>query len=58
MGNINELERQMELLLNNLVLRKELGQFAKERVCNEFSSKTVSRAWLNFYEDTLNKTHS
>ena len=57
-GNINELEQQMELLLNNLVLRKELGQFAKERICNEFSSKTVSRAWLNFYEDTLNKTHS
>ena len=57
-GNINELEQQMELLLNNLALRKELGQFAKERVCNEFSSKIVSVAWLNFYEDILNKTHS
>ena len=53
LGNVEELEMQMELLLNNPALRNSLGTSARDRACCDFSSMTVTRAWLDFYASTL-----
>ena len=53
LGNVEELEMQMELLLNNLALRDSLGLSARDRARRDFSSETVTRAWLDFYASYL-----
>ena len=53
LGNVEGLEMQMELLLNNPALRDSLGTSARDRARCDFSSETVTRAWLDFYASIL-----
>lgn len=53
LGNVEALENQMQLLLSNLTLRISLGALARERAEHDFSSESVTQAWLDFYESTL-----
>ena len=53
LGNVEELERQMEKLLNDLDLRRSIGQAAGERARRDFSSGIVTGVWLNFYASIL-----
>lgn len=52
-GNVSELKKQMERLLLDPVLRSHLGNSASERAQRDFSSITVTSAWLEFYSRIL-----
>ena len=54
-GNVEELVKKMQLLLKNSALRANLGISARDRVCQNFSSETVTQAWVDFYANTLKR---
>lgn len=47
--NVDELARKLEKLIINSKLRITLGQQAKHRVENKFTSQRLSDAWLEYY---------
>jgi len=52
-GNIRELAQVMERLGSDRKLLSDMGQAAKSRAIEHFSSSTVSAAWLSFYSSVL-----
>lgn len=47
--DVDSLYLQMQLIINNHDLRKQLGINGREFVVKKFNQKNVSKAWLNFY---------
>ena len=54
-GNIEYLASQMKLLSMDLNLRRRLASSARTRAQTKFSSKAVTKAWLDFYENLVTK---
>lgn len=52
-GNVGELAQAMERLGSNQEMLSDLGDAACRRAVNDFSSSTVSAAWLAFYASVL-----
>jgi glycosyltransferase involved in cell wall biosynthesis len=52
-GNIPELVEKMEYLGRHKSFAVDMGRAAKARATDEFSSSTITDAWLVFYETTL-----
>jgi glycosyltransferase involved in cell wall biosynthesis len=55
-GNVKELSQTMERLGSNPEVLGKLGKAARQRAFNDFSSSTVSAAWLAFYGSVLNQS--
>jgi glycosyltransferase involved in cell wall biosynthesis len=55
-GNVKELSQTMERLGSNPAVLGKLGKAARQRAFNDFSSSTVSAAWLAFYGSVLNQS--
>jgi len=49
MGDIRDFRNKMELLYNDPRLRLKLGASAQKRANLDFSSRTITKAWLAFY---------
>ena len=56
MGNVKELSQTMERLGSEPEVLRKLGKAARLRAFNDFSSSTVSAAWLAFYGSVLNQS--
>lgn len=52
-GDIKELTQVMERMGSDRKLLSDMGQAAKTRAVDNFSSSTVSAAWLSFYSSVL-----
>lgn len=52
-GDIRELTQVMERIGSDRKVLSDMGQAAKSRAINNFSSSTVSAAWLSFYSSVL-----
>lgn len=52
-GDVDALCNAMLLMLEDSGLRTRLGQCARERAHNAYSSVTVTSAWVNFYDSVL-----
>ena len=55
-GNVEELAQTMERLGSDPELLSDLGEAAHRRAAEDFSSSTVSAAWLAFYGSVLKET--
>ncbi len=55
-GNIEELAQAMERLGSAPEMLSDLGDAARRRAVGDFSSSTVSAAWLAFYGSVLKET--
>jgi glycosyltransferase involved in cell wall biosynthesis len=55
-GNVEELAQAMERLGSDPEILSDLGEAARRRAVNDFSSLTVSAAWLAFYGSVLKET--
>ena len=55
-GNIDELAQAMERLGSEPEMLSDLGDAARRRAVEDFSSSTVSAAWLAFYGSVLKET--
>lgn len=55
-GDIGELAKAMERLGSAPETVGELGEAARQRAINDFSSSTVSAAWMAFYASVLKET--
>lgn len=55
-GNIEELAQAMERLGSEPEMLSDLGDAARRRAVEHFSSSTVSAAWLAFYGSVLKET--
>ena len=55
-GNIEELAQAMERLGSEPEMLSNLGDAARRRAVEDFSSSTVSAAWLAFYGSVLKET--
>ena len=55
-GNIEELAQAMERLGSEPEMLSDLGDAARRRAVEDFSSSTVSAAWLAFYGSVLKET--
>jgi glycosyltransferase involved in cell wall biosynthesis len=53
-GDTRELTQVMERIGSDRKVLSDMGQAAKSRAINNFSSSTVSAAWLSFYSSVLN----
>jgi glycosyltransferase involved in cell wall biosynthesis len=53
-ADIRELAQVMERIGSDRKVLSDMGQAAKSRAVNNFSSSTVSAAWLSFYSSVLN----
>jgi len=53
--DVKSLYNQMDRLMNDSQLRKKLGENGRERVLRQFSSKDITLAWINLYQNILNK---
>jgi len=54
MSDTEELTQVMERIGSDRKVLSDMGQAAKSRAINNFSSSTVSAAWLSFYSSVLN----
>lgn len=52
-GNTDALTDCMRLLLHNNGLRRQMGEYARERAERDFSSARVTQAWLEYYDALL-----
>ncbi len=52
-GNVDELAQAMERLGSDPEMLIKLGDAARRRAVEEFSSSTVSAAWLAFYGSVI-----
>jgi len=52
-GDANSLAVYLQRVLDDEILRKQLGDAARQRVLNDFSSERVASLWLEFYKDAL-----
>lgn len=52
-GDVDSLSLQMEKLVNDEELRKELGKDGRTYVLENFSAELISREWLKFYKNKL-----
>lgn len=55
-GNVEELAQAMERLGSDPEMLSDLGNSARRRAVEDFSSSTVSAAWLAFYGSVLKET--
>lgn len=55
-GNVEELAQAMERLGSDPEMLSDLGNSARQRAVEDFSSSTVSAAWLAFYGSVLKET--
>lgn len=55
-GNVKELSQMMERLGSDPEVLRNLGKAARQRAFNDFSSSTVSAAWLALYCSVLNQS--
>lgn len=55
-GDIGELAKAMERLGSVPEMLGELGEAARQRAIDDFSSSTISAAWLAFYGSVLKET--
>ena len=55
-GDVRGLEQAMERLGSDPKMLSDLGQAARQRAVDDFSSSTVSAAWLAFYASVLKKS--
>lgn len=53
LGDIDALERQMELLLIDKSLRESLGLSAWTRACRDFEGNSITKSWIDFYTGVL-----
>ncbi len=51
--DVAELRRCMQHMLGNDALRKQMGEYARERAARDFSSARVTQAWLEYYDALL-----
>ncbi len=56
-GKISEFFIAMRQLALDRELRMHLGHQARERAVRDFSSESVTNAWLEFYRSQINKNH-
>ena len=52
-GNIDELLLKMRKIISNDDLRKNLGDYARKRALQDFSSKYVASQWLEYYRTKI-----
>lgn len=52
-GDVDSLYQQMEKLMEQPELRKDLGNNGREYVLENFSADTISNHWLNFYKENF-----
>lgn len=55
-GNVEELAQAMERLGSDPEMLSDLGNAARRRAFEDFSSSTISAAWLAFYGSVLKET--
>jgi len=53
-GDVQELAKNLNELLNDETLRQQLGTIARQRVLQNFSCKRVTGFWMDFYKSLLN----
>lgn len=53
--DVSSLYNQMDRLMNDSHLRKQLGENGRERVLRQFSSKDITSAWIEYYKKILEK---
>lgn len=53
LGNVEGLHHQMQYLMLDHKARSVMGDLARVRARNEFSSAVVTQAWLNFYQSNV-----
>jgi glycosyltransferase involved in cell wall biosynthesis len=53
--DVDAIKVLIESMANNSDLRNKLGKQARERVLKDFSSELITKAWVEFYHDKLDK---
>jgi glycosyltransferase involved in cell wall biosynthesis len=53
LGDTEELSAKIQYLLRNSEIRSSMGSLARARACNNFSSETITKAWLDFYKTNV-----